>query len=221
VDGYGGRGGKIHCRRGCGSCCSLAVQCTFTEALGVAEVLPEPLAGELGRRAGVIVEVARSAKDLAGWLRGYRREAQGCSFLAGDGVCAVYQHRPFACRALLSTRNPDWCAVDLSALHPLEKKAFLSSLDPSLVSYPTHYAAAPQEAGAAYESAAAHGQLEMFGFSVAGNLPFLVWLEREYRLSTIFTQGAAAVNGLLEREGLNIPFLVQLQRRRQQDCPSG
>jgi hypothetical protein len=55
--------------------------------------------------------------------------------------------------------------------------------------------------------------LDTFGFTLSGNLPFLVWLEKEYRLSAVAAQGHAATLALLEKEGLNLPFLVSLHRQ--------
>lgn len=207
--GYGQTAGRVYCRRGCSQCCALVVNATLTEALCVADALPEALRSDLPEYASKALTVAASAGDLREWLRGYRHKVGGCPLLAEAGACAVYRDRPFACRALLSTRPADWCAVDLSTLHPLEKQAFLSSLERSVVAWPTHYAAQPQEAGREAEAEASWRMRETFGFSLSGNLPFLLWLEQEFSLAALCRQGRGAVERLLARE-IPAPFLVDL-----------
>lgn len=210
AEGFKAGGGRITCGRGCRNCCNLAVQCTFTEALLVAEALGN--AQDAAPRAYVanLRQHLDAATDLKSYLRLHRRTIGPCPFLATDGACSVYVARPFACRSLLSTRPADWCAVDFADLHPLEKQAYLSSLDPAVVAWPTHYLAASRDLAREMEAAAARRMLDTFAFTLSGNLPFLVWLEQEYRLSAAATEGHAATRALLEKEGLNLPFLLSL-----------
>jgi hypothetical protein len=49
-----------------------------------------------------------------------------------------------------------------------------------------------------------------FGFSLYGNLPLLLHLERHHRLSAIMGQGHAATAEFLIREGVLHPCLVTL-----------
>jgi hypothetical protein len=49
---------------------------------------------------------------------------------------------------------------------------------------------------------------DRLGFSLYGNLPFLVFLEQELRLSAAIHQGYEATAMLLERAGLHLPFLI-------------
>jgi hypothetical protein len=63
------------------------------------------------------------------------------------------------------------------------------------------------------EAAAAWRMLDTFGFTLSGNLPFLVWLEKKYRLSAVATQGHSGTLALLEEEGMNLPFLVSFHRQ--------
>lgn len=202
-------GGRIYCGRGCRSCCTLAVHCTFTEALLVAEALGEAQAAVLSEHVARLRRLSEEAVDLKSYLRLHRQKIGNCPFLEADGACGVYAMRPFACRSLLSTRPADWCAVDFADLHPLEKQAYLSSLDPALVAWPTHYLAAPRELGQELEAAAFWRMHDNFGFTLSGNLPFLIWLEVKYRLSGMAAMGHAAVLALLEKERLNLPFLLK------------
>lgn len=210
VEDFTTGGGHLYCGRGCRNCCNLAVQCTFTEALPVAEALSNEHAAALRGYVGRLRQHLHEAADLKSYLRLHRKVIGNCPFLEADGACGVYAARPFACRSLLSTRPADWCAVDFAELHPLEKQAYLSSLDPAVVAWPTHYLAAPRDLAQEMEAAAAWRMLDTFGFTLNGNLPFLVWLEKEYRLSAVAAEGHAATLALLEKEGLNLPFLVSL-----------
>jgi hypothetical protein len=206
-------GGRIYCGRGCRNCCNLAVQCTFTEALPVAEALSDEQAATLRGHVGRLRQHLQKAADLKSYLRLHRQTIGYCPFLEADGACGVYAARPFACRSLLSTRPADWCAVDFADLHPLEKQAYLSSLDPAVVAWPTHYLAAPRDLAQEMEATAAWQMLDTFGFTLSGNLPFLVWLETEYQLSAVAARGHAATLALLEKEGLNLAFLVSLHHQ--------
>jgi hypothetical protein len=206
-------GGRLYCGRGCRNCCNLAVQCTFTEALAVAEALSDAHIARLRGHVARLRQHLAEASDLKSYLRLHRQKIGDCPFLEADGTCGVYPARPFACRSLLSTRPADWCAVDFAEIHPLEKQAYLSSLDPAVVAWPTHYLAAPRDLAEEMEAAAAWQMLDTFGFTLSGNLPFLVWLEKEYRLSAVAARGQAATLALLEKEGLNLPFLVSLHHQ--------
>jgi len=210
VDDCTTSGGRIYCHRGCRNCCNLAVQCTFTEALLIADTLGEKHTAVLHEHISRLRQHIGEAVDLKSYLRLHRQRIGFCPFLEADGSCGVYSMRPFACRSLLSTRPADWCAVDFAELHPLEKQAFLSSLDPNLVAWPTHYLAAPRDLGQELESAAFWNMHVTFGFTLSGNLPFLVWLVREYGLCAVAAKGYAEVQSLLEKECLHLPFLVNL-----------
>ena len=119
--------------------------------------------------------------------------------------------RPLSCRALISTRNSSWCAVDFAGLHPLEKQAFLSSLDPAIVAFPSHYLAAPQEFALELESVALVAMRDSFGVALSGNLLYLVWLELSHQLSNVLPQGFAATREFIAATQLELPFLLQLQ----------
>jgi len=212
VAAYTAGGGRIFCRRGCRNCCNLAVRCTLGEALLVAETLPPDFDAALEDYVGRARRELGAADGLTAFLRLHRRLVGLCPFLDAEGACAVYPERPFACRSLLSTRPAEWCAVDVSELHPLEKQAYLSSLDPSVVNWPTHHLAAPRDLAREFESESAWRMREAFGFSLCGDLPVLVWLERRHGLSAKATEGFEAVADLLAQHGLDLPFLLQLER---------
>lgn len=199
---YAAGGGKIHCGRGCVNCCRLAVEATYPEALAAAEAFSGDQLSSLEGWVGGLKEMLMGSTDLKDYLRLYRQRMAGCPFVEEDGACGIYGVRPLACRALLSTRNPDWCGIDLGALHPLERQAFLSSLDPSVVAWPTHYAAAPQDAGRELEAEISLRMAQLYGFSLSGNFPYLVWLIVKRDLGMMVLRGEESVRALLREEGV-------------------
>lgn len=207
IAGYALKQGAIHCGKGCHACCSLTVNCTFTEALAVSTTLADRHAAALARHAAEIRAAAFAAADFPSFLRA-RRALGDCPFLDGDGACGVYGQRPFSCRSLLATKESRWCGADFSTLSREEKQGFMESLDQSVVAFPMHYVKATQDLGEDFESCAANRMAETFGFSLYGNLPILVILEREHRLSEAAPRGADAVRDLVERAGYGHPFLV-------------
>jgi Fe-S-cluster containining protein len=209
--GYEQKGGRIYCGKGCRNCCRLAVHATFPEALTIAEILTPPQVKILCGYVEALRPHLSQVADMKSYLRTHSREAGFCPFLDTEGACGIYPVRPFSCRSLLSTRNPDYCGIDLSALHPLEKEAFLSSLDPSIVAFPTHYAAAPQGLGRSLENATSGHMAQLSGFTLSGNVTLLVWLILERGLIEAADQGAAAIADLLVREKLSLPFLLELE----------
>ncbi len=208
IDDYAISGGRIFCNNGCQECCNLAVNCTFTEALCVAETLPEAKVVRVSEHAALLRKHIPEATDLRSYLRLHRQKIGFCPFLDDKGSCSVYNERPFSCRSLLATKESRWCGADFSLLSSTEKRDFVESLDPSVVSFPMHYVAPAQEWGQEFEGRAARLMAERIGFSLYGNLPFLVFLERELHLSGAMLEGYEATALLLEQTGLLLPFLL-------------
>lgn len=208
---YCSRGGEIFCAQGCSGCCTLAVNCTATEALRVAETLTDQQRQGLSVHVDKLTGKIRIIEGLKEYLRMHRKELDGCPFL-DHGSCGVYPVRPLSCRALLSTRESRWCAVDFSAIPSTEKMTFVQSLDRSAVAFPMHYLAASQDAGQQLEAQASLQMLQEFGFSLYGNLPVLVHLFIAYDLRNILDQGADAVLAVAASAGLDSPFLLQVEK---------
>ncbi len=207
IGGYTRSGGNIFCGKGCRECCNLTVNCTFTEALCVAENLSESQAARAREHADLLRRHIHQATDLKTYLRLHRQQIGFCPFLEEDGSCGVYGERPFSCRSLLATKESR-CGADFSSLSGEEKRAFIESLDPAVVAFPMHYVAASQERGQELEYHAVRRMKERLGFSLYGNLPFLVFLEGHLRLSTVMLDGYEATAMALERTGLLLPYLV-------------
>lgn len=206
---------SIYCQKGCAHCCTLAVSCSFPEALALAQSLDSAQQQTIKAKIPQLQQLSQQAKGLQEFLRAFRAVLGGCPLLiAANGSCAVYSQRPFSCRALISTRNRNWCGVDFSSLHPQEKTAFISSLDPELVAFPSHYLAASQELGLEFESQSRVAMRDRFGFSLTGNLLYLLWLELEHQLSEVIPSGAMGTQTFLEGKQLDLPFLLQLQNNQ-------
>ncbi|MCW8892441.1 MAG: YkgJ family cysteine cluster protein [Deltaproteobacteria bacterium] len=203
---------QIHCRKGCGNCCRLAVNCSFPEAALIAQQLSTQQQQTLKTRTPVLQNMSKTAENLKQFLRLFRQQRHGCPLLIPENqCCSIYSLRPFSCRSLLSTRPSSWCGVDFADLHPLEKQAFLSSLNREIVAFPTHYLAQPQELGAGLEASTMVEMHDHYDISLGGNLIYLIWLELEYQLVELLEKNREKAKKLLLHEERNHPFLLQLK----------
>ena len=212
IDNYTHAGGRIYCGEGCSNCCTLAVNCTFPEALRISASLSAPQAARVRKHADRLLTHVRQVSDLKSYLRMHRQQIGFCPFLANDGNCGIYRERPLSCRSLLSTRESHWCGFDFAELSSEIKRAFVESLDKGVTSFPLHYVAATQDRGQELEAETSRQMAERIGFSLYGNLPFLVYLEREHHLSRIIPQGYEVTTSFLHQNGLLNSFLVVLDR---------
>ncbi len=89
---------EIHCRAGCDYCCHLKVTASMAEIVVIAEFLRKEgrLESCLERMAATGGDVkARAARDEKWWAE----NRMPCLFLdEDDGLCTIYQVRPFSCR---------------------------------------------------------------------------------------------------------------------------
>ena len=133
--------------------------------------------------------------------------------------CAVYEKKPL--RGPDGREIPDLHVAWVTLNNPKQFNSYTTSmvkgvtaafanagLDRSVVDFPTHYLAAPREIGRQLESEALLEMAQAFGFSLSGNLPYLVWLEKNYRLSEKIGEGKEATGALLESAGLDLPFVI-------------
>ncbi|RII26645.1 MAG: zinc/iron-chelating domain-containing protein [Geobacter sp.] len=208
IDRYTRGGGTIFCGKGCFNCCTLAVNCTFPEALRVSLSLSSLQAERVRDHAARLMDRMHEVADLKSYLRIHRQEIGSCPFLDEGGSCGIYGERPFSCRALISTRENYWCGLDFSTLSSEEKRDFVESLDREVVSFPLHYVAETQDRGQVLEKGVAEEMTRRFGLSLYGDLPYLVHLEREHRLSSIIPLGYEITMSFLDQNSLLNPFLV-------------
>jgi Fe-S-cluster containining protein len=209
LTGYRLTGGNVPCGRGCSACCTLAVNCSFPEALAIARNLAERQREEVGRHARLLLETAAACGDLRSYLQRKRRLGP-CPFLDDQGACSIHPQRPISCRALISTKESRWCAVDFSTLSPGEKQSFMASLDRRVADFPLHYAAFPRARGEEGEQFLLQLMAEQFGFAFSGALPYLVWLEQEHALSALMAGGHPSIGSVLAQKQLLHPFLTHL-----------
>lgn len=211
LHGYQASGRQIHCRKGCRGCCDLVVNTTFPEAAAIAAALTPQLQQALADYIDRLRRQLPAAKDFKSFLRIHRKDVGFCPFLDIHGTCAIYALRPLSCRALLSTRPAEWCAVDFSSLHEHERAAFVSSLDRDVVAFPSHYVAATQQAARSYERELLNEMLSSCGLALAGHLPTLVWLEQEFQLSRNIHRGGSWITRQAKNAGLAADYLLDLQ----------
>jgi hypothetical protein len=207
---YCSGGGEIFCGKGCGSCCTLAVNCSAAEAFLMAAALSEQQKRAVAVYVAKLKEKTSGIADLKGYLSLHRKELGGCPFL-DEGICGVYPVRPISCRALLSTKESRWCGVDFSELTSAEKLAFVESLDPTAAAFPMHYLACTRNAGQQLEAQLSLQMLQEYGFSLYGNMPVLVYLFTEYDLFDSFGKGADNVMAAAAAAGLASSFLLQVE----------
>lgn len=93
--------GHVGCKRGCNSCCHIAV--------GVLE----PEARAIGERIGVKPADVLGRDDFKGFDWGAHNP---CTFLK-DGECSIYEHRPLACRTHF-TLDDDATLCDVTDRQP-------------------------------------------------------------------------------------------------------
>ncbi len=206
IGDYSSRGGIIHCGRGCHSCCSLAVNCTLTEAVALAEALDEAQFAAVSAYVERLRELMGSVSGLKDYLQMQRREMGMCPLLADDGACSAYGSRPLSCRSLLSTKESYWCGVDFATVPAAEKERYIASLDRSVVAFPLHYVASAQETGREFETRQLTHMQELFGFSCYGCMPVLVTLVHRHGLAEATSLEQA--EHLVEAAGFASPLLV-------------
>ena len=204
------QGRFLYCRKGCGNCCTLAVNCSYPEAISLAAGLAPQQRTQVLDRLPLLEQLCRAATDMKTFLQSYRDQAGGCPFLDSKERCSCYSVRPLSCRALLSTRPKAWCGVDFSTLHPLEKKAFLSSLNADIVAFPSHYLARPLDLAAQLEKALDDEFAAQFGVKINGNMIWLLGLELKSQIGErLERQERGVVEWLLEQQE-RYPYLLQV-----------
>lgn len=212
INGYQMLGGKIHCANRCGNCCSLAVNCTWPESLGIADCISVEASTKLRSHVVKLKSITAETQDFKSYLRKHRQLIGPCPFLA-DCSCSIYTERPLSCRALLSTKESYWCGADFGGMANSEKQSFMASLDRGVVDFPMHYVAATREFGQNHETEISKTMMAKLGFAIYGNLPLLTLLNIEYDFADTVIKGYEATMKLLEREGLYHPYLITLYEK--------
>lgn len=86
------------CEKGCSHCCKIDVLVSSVEAQYIQKNLSIPL------------DVGNS------FSAGHSEAKRHCTFLDGDSICSIYEHRPFACRTYYTLDDPMLCE-DNKAFH--------------------------------------------------------------------------------------------------------
>ena len=109
------RGFSAACEKGCSACCTVNVALTTLEADYLLEVFDVPAGGHVeerlraARALGAYSPTTTLNRNIWQILRGEEvtpdagEHLEGtCPLLTAEGVCTVYERRPFACRAMSS-----------------------------------------------------------------------------------------------------------------------
>lgn len=97
-------GQRIQCRKGCSACCHMLVSITPDEAK-LLLMFAHDQGIEINRDR---LKQQAAACDLDDW-DALPHEIRACGFLADDGACSVYEHRPTACRKHFVRSSPADC----------------------------------------------------------------------------------------------------------------
>jgi len=213
---YQATGRQVFCRKGCANCCHLAVHATYPESVAAAGLLTAPLSERLADYVKRLLHEAPRLQLMKDYLRQHRRRLGPCPFLNRQGDCAIYDARPLSCRALLSTRPAEWCAVDLSGLDAWDRQAYESGLDLAVVAWPTHYVAATQDVAQRLEGQLLAEMRDKQGWTLAGNFAVMVWLEQNFHLQRI-GMSADGVAQVLKQNRLEDSVIVTFSANAAQD----
>ncbi len=118
------QGRPVSCRAGCAACCHQSVPVTPLEAfalLETVEAMPaaerEVIEARFARVAQQIEEAGlgptldwNEREDASRARRAYITAWIACPLLKDDGLCGIYEERPFACREHLVTSDPEHCS---------------------------------------------------------------------------------------------------------------
>jgi len=204
------RGNIVYCGKGCSGCCNLNVHCSFSEVLAILPMLCADTLTSLADYAKQLQQLGEQSPSLKTFLSASRQQLGNCPFLDDHSNCQIYSTRPLSCRALLSTKEPQYCSLDFSTLSSAEKQDFMASLDQAVVNFPTHYLAIPQQIAMTAEQQCSDSMINTFGFALTGSLPYLVYLQHQFQLSDQLEKGAENTLDFLDQHQLNTPFLLQI-----------
>lgn len=207
---YEGEGKKTYCGRGCSGCCSLAVNCSFAEAVLATHELSTAQEAAVAAHVEHVRQIASAASDLKMFLHMHRSRIGACPLLAEDGSCGIYRNRPLSCRSLHSTLESRWCTADFAAMDTAEKDTFVTGLDRSVVAFPLHYVAVLQELAAELENACNRRMGDEFGWYLYGNMPALLFFVRSVEPEHLLSNGEEGVRQILADMRLDHPFLLSI-----------
>lgn len=207
---YEGQGRKIYCGRGCSGCCSLAVHCSFAEAVVAACDLSYAQVAAVAAHVELLREIASEATDLKAFLHLHRARIGGCPLLAADGSCGIYRNRPLSCRSLHSTLESRWCATDFAAINTADKDTYFAELDRSVVAFPTHYVAVLQDLARELEDTCNRRMGDEFGWYLYGNMPVLLFLVRSIEPDHLLSKGKEEIRQILTDMRLDHPYLLSI-----------
>ena len=118
------RADEVKCRKGCNHCCRQHVDITHAEAK-----LLHLAAGDIGYPIDRAKLQRQSQYDYKNWADQPAQD-RSCVFLTPEGSCAVYEHRPMACRKYFVLSDPDLCDI---VKHPGQEVLNFVSMEAEIV----------------------------------------------------------------------------------------
>lgn len=100
----------LSCKKGCSSCCCIAVTCTNPEA---------KLALDTAKEKGLVIDKTRlkqqfiMGQDDTSFVN-MDPDVKPCVFLQDNGECGIYEVRPMSCRNYFVVSDPFLCNTDLN-----------------------------------------------------------------------------------------------------------
>lgn len=95
---------EVVCIKGCSHCCSMAVALTKEEAVVIADVVKRD-------KISIDKKKLKLQKGIQpGEWHKLSREDATCVFLK-DGLCSIYEHRPFSCRYHFVVKSNEMCDI--------------------------------------------------------------------------------------------------------------
>lgn len=111
------------CKKGCGSCCSLYLECTPVEAELIRRYIISTRSTEeieklnkLVKEKGRVLNPPKNSHTLteeekrAQWLS-YAEKNEKCIFLNEENACSIYEVRPLSCRKFIVFSDSEKCSV--------------------------------------------------------------------------------------------------------------
>ncbi len=118
------------CKKGCGSCCSLYLECTDIEAELIRRYINETRTPEeidaLNKKVKIMLETIATTgsphvlqeKELDKLYLNYASKRKSCIFLNEDKSCSIYEVRPLSCRKFLVFTSAENCSLKEEIVTP-------------------------------------------------------------------------------------------------------
>jgi Fe-S-cluster containining protein len=182
VEQFTKSGGRVHCARGCASCCNFPVQVSLAEALLVASELTPDRLEAMRVHAEKVMCNAQRATDWNSYLTRHRTQVGFCPLLdLESGACTAYAVRPTRCRDTYSAFDAWFCGAGaVQSLSRAERREYdLQVRANPVTDGVTHYIAPLEELSTPVWDVAARAMRDSWGVEVWGDFWVLTTLSED------------------------------------------